>query len=371
MIDERHEELAALYALDLLEGAELAQFEAALARDPALQTLVRELRDASTALAQAASLTPPAALKDRVLASIADRAPAAPAPARDNVIRTSAFTFRRMVPWAIAASLALAAAWLGQRYLAANSEATHLRHQQALADIALQSVRQQLEAERIVTRRQVQDLDQQFNAASTQLAQARSEVDRITTQLASTTTQAADRARQLAAAEQQLGEARTRVADREREVASLTKRIDGLAGASVELGRQLDDAKVRIATLSAEIVVERDLANYKISVLASLAKDQPQALAVAVWDPAKKTGVLKVEKLPALAANQDYQLWIVDPQYKDPVDGGVFTVDPATGATRVSFSAKQPVTAVNAFAISRERKGGVPKAEGPIVLLGK
>ena len=43
MIDERHEELASLYALDLLEGAERAQFETALARDPELQALVREL----------------------------------------------------------------------------------------------------------------------------------------------------------------------------------------------------------------------------------------------------------------------------------------------------------------------------------------
>ena len=34
MIDERQEELASLYALDLLEGAERVQFEAALARDP-------------------------------------------------------------------------------------------------------------------------------------------------------------------------------------------------------------------------------------------------------------------------------------------------------------------------------------------------
>ena len=50
MIDERHEELAALYALDLLEGAEKTSFEAALAGSPELQMLVRELREASTAL---------------------------------------------------------------------------------------------------------------------------------------------------------------------------------------------------------------------------------------------------------------------------------------------------------------------------------
>ena len=51
---------------------------------------------------------------------------------------------------------------------------------------------------------------------------------------------------------------------------------------------------------------------------------RPKALAVAVWDPKKQEGVLSVENLPALAVNEDYQLWIVDPQYPNPVDGGVF-----------------------------------------------
>jgi len=92
---------------------------------------------------------------------------------------------------------------------------------------------------------------------------------------------------------------------------------------------------------------------------------------VAVWNPEKQEGMLKVEKLPALAANQDYQLWVVDPQYPNPVDGGVFTVDPETGVANVQFKARQPVNAINAFAVTLERKGGVPKAEGPFVLLGK
>ena len=59
------------------------------------------------------------------------------------------------------------------------------------------------------------------------------------------------------------------------------------------------------------------------------------------------------------------------PPDPNPVDGGVFTVDPTTGERRMKFKAKQPVGAVNAFAVTLERKGGVPKAEGPFVLLGK
>lgn len=334
MIDERHEELAALYALGLLEGKERAQFEAALARDLDLQALVRELRETSVSLARTAAVTPPPALKARVLASIDAATAGDHVPG--NIVRPSFFSLGRFAPWAIAASFALMAVLLGQRYFLADTEASVLRRQQTLTDLVLQSMRQQLEAERLVNGRRAQDLDRQ-------LTQARNEAERTAGQLA---------------------DANTRIA-------GLTQQVDTLAGATADLTRQLEQTRTRIAQLTADIVVERDLAEYKISVLASLVKDNPQAIAVALWDPGRKQGVLKVEKLPALATNQDYQLWVIDPQYKDPVDGGVFTVDPRTGVAQVKFTAKQPVNAVNAFAVSLERKGGVPKAEGPIVLLGK
>ncbi len=115
MIDERHEELASLYAFDLLEGAERTQFEAELARNPQLQAVVQELRATAASLAHTAPpRQPPGALKQRVLASIAatstDTVPAAP----DNIIRPVEFRRRStFLPWAIAACLALSAVWLG------------------------------------------------------------------------------------------------------------------------------------------------------------------------------------------------------------------------------------------------------------------
>ena len=127
----------------------------------------------------------------------------------------------------------------------------------------------------------------------------------------------------------------------------------------------------RVATLTAQLKLEGDIANLKITALASKLANSPEAVAIAVWNPLKQEGTLKVEKLPALAGGQDYQLWIVDPQYPNPVDGGVFTVDPNTGDQRLTFKANQPVKSIAAFAVTLERKGGVPKAEGPFVLLGK
>ena len=300
MSDERHQELAALYALDLLEGSELAAFETALARDPALGAVVREFRDTSAQFAHVAPLaTPPAALRDRVLASVNS----APVSARDRgkVVRFPAVRYLSGFGWAAAAGFALSAAWLGQLYLATRSELAAERDLNAVTTISLKSTGQLLEAERILTARQLRDT------------------------------------------EQLVADARSTLAQRDRQLAALTDQFKR----------------------------EGDLANLKIAALSSKLNNSPEAVAIAVWNPAKQEGVLKVEKLPALAGDKDYQLWIVDPQYPNPVDGGVFTVDPLTGERRVIFKAHQPVTSIAAFAVTLERKGGVPKAEGPFVLLGK
>jgi hypothetical protein len=191
--------------------------------------------------------------------------------------------FRPRLPWALATGFALCAAWFAQTYFAIRSESGLLRDQAVIAEVALQSSRQQLEAERIVNQQQLANLEKRL---STALAQG-------------------------------------------------------------------------------------DLANLKITALASMMDHYPKALAVAVWDPARQEGILQVEKLPALLAHQDYQLWVVDPQYPNPVDGGVFAVDPASGNARLTFKGRQPIGVVNAFAVTLERKGGAPKAQGPFVLLGK
>ncbi|MEO8045181.1 MAG: anti-sigma factor [Spartobacteria bacterium] len=108
----------------------------------------------------------------------------------------------------------------------------------------------------------------------------------------------------------------------------------------------------------------------QIASLSSKLENAPDANAVVVWDEKKQRGVLKVTQLPRNDENRDYQLWLVDPRYKDPIDGGVFHVS-NDGSLRVPFKPNSPVREAKAFAISLERKGGVTKAEGPIVLLGK
>jgi len=285
MIDDRLEELAALHALDLLEGAELDRFTEELQRNPELRRRVGDLRRAAAGMAHVApDAEPPAALRARILASasagrgqVPEMAPAAPSRAGRVV------PFAPWVPWLAAACFGVAAVWSGGLFLSARSENASLRERQRLAQLALEQTRGQL----------------------------------------------ADATRLLA-----------------------------------ESGRE-------IAELGASLKAEGDLAHFKISMLASMLGNSPAALAVAVWDPTREEGVLAVSRLPALAAAKDYQLWVIDPQYPSPVSGGVFAVDPVSGEAHVVFRADRPVKTIAKFAVSLERKGGVPKPEGPIVLLSQ
>lgn len=279
MIDERQEELAALYSADLLDGTAKAAFEAEIAHRRELGVLVAELREANTALALTTrQVAPPSALKARILAAIdtPSRAVASAAAQPDNVVP---FPLARFAPWGLAACLALAAGFLGLRLVSLRAENAALRTERELAEVA-------------------------YKMAQTQLGE------------------------------------RTVLAE-----------------------------KV-IADLGARLKHTEDLSRLKITALASLLGNTPEAKAIAVWDPEQQSGLLTVEKLPAVAAEQDYQIWVIDPQYPIPVDGGVFKPD-STGHAVLTFKADKPVKQAAAFAISLEKRGGVPKAEGPLVLLGK
>jgi len=129
-------------------------------------------------------------------------------------------------------------------------------------------------------------------------------------------------------------------------------------------------AEKMINDLGRKLRRSEDLARLKISALASLAGNTTEARVIAVWDPDQQAGLLASDKLPAISDTQDYQIWIVDPAHPNPVNGGVFHTA-ADGKMVMPFWPDQPVSKATAFAISVERKGGVAKAEGPIVLLGK
>ena len=323
MIEDRNDELATLHALGLLEGDELARFEKELAGDPALRKHVEELRTAAASLAHLAPAAhPPQALKDRILATVGRKRPAEP-------VRGRVLPFPNLIPWAVAACLAVSALWSGRLYLGQRSENALIREQQKLADIELRGVRDRMEAVQIVRQRELDDAERRLTDAGRRNS---------------------DSLREMAGLQKQVAEARLKFAD-----------------ACV----RADDAEQQIAQLAHKLKDEGDLAQFKIATLASMLGNSPQAVAVAVWNPMKQQGMLKVSKLAMPASDKDYELWAIDPQYASPVCCGLVSMDPSTGEAHVIFTAHRPINGVAKFAISLENKGGMPEPHGPIVMLSE
>jgi anti-sigma-K factor RskA len=99
------------------------------------------------------------------------------------------------------------------------------------------------------------------------------------------------------------------------------------------------------------------LANMRIAVLSAQLKADPKAVAVSVWDNEHQSGVVVVHHLKPPPPDKDYQLWIIDPKYKTPVDAGVFQVD-AKGNVRADFHARALIQTPSQFAVTVEKKGG-------------
>lgn len=133
---------------------------------------------------------------------------------------------------------------------------------------------------------------------------------------------------------------------------SLEKENSGLKEQLSQVGKESRLTDLRIAAL------EGQLEQYK------------GTRAVVVWDPTNSEGQIQLANLPQLDAGKDYQLWVVDPAQKHPVNAGLIHRNP-DGSAKVPFQPVQLVKDAAAFAISVEKEGGVDVAEGPIVILGK
>jgi len=120
----------------------------------------------------------------------------------------------------------------------------------------------------------------------------------------------------------------------------------------------------------ADLRDEDKLSKLRIATLSSKMNNSPETVGSVAWDGDKQRGVLTLEKIPPPGPAQDYQLWIIDPQYPQPISGGIVHVD-EHGDARIVFKVEVPIHAADKFAVSRERKGGVESAQGPIVMIGE
>jgi anti-sigma-K factor RskA len=126
----------------------------------------------------------------------------------------------------------------------------------------------------------------------------------------------------------------------------------------------VDRARLREQTTEA-------LSQVTFVTLGAASPDQPaKAKATVAWYSNQQTGIITIDNMPPAGPGRDYQLWAVDADHKDPISAGLIHIDP-NGVTRVRFKPEQSAAQIKAFAISIERAGGVPKREGPIVMIGK
>jgi anti-sigma-K factor RskA len=159
------------------------------------------------------------------------------------------------------------------------------------------------------------------------------------------------------------------VANVEKENAALQGRIASLDAERTRLEsrvstleKERQDLQIRVASLEDR----NPLREIQPITLAAQPGAPIAEKVMALWDPYRREGSLHA-KLPKPAPDKDYQLWIITPESKQPVDAGVI---PAV-SDNMMFTASRPVTQVAALAISIEPKGGSPSPQGPVIYLGK
>ena len=140
------------------------------------------------------------------------------------------------------------------------------------------------------------------------------------------------------------------------------------AGLAVFCGLLAFD-RVRLERELADIRAVDPLMQTTFYTLAPSAPAPADAKATVAWQPGRQSGVIRISNLPAPQPGKDYQLWAVDAEHKDPISAGVVRVD-KNGVAQIRFKPVEKAEHVKAFAISLEREGGVPKKEGPILLVG-
>lgn len=126
-------------------------------------------------------------------------------------------------------------------------------------------------------------------------------------------------------------------------------------------------AQLQHAAARDRVVVELLTAPDTLKV--TLASGAPRALPEgrAFYHPQK--GLLfYAAHLPALPANQTYQLWLV-PAKGNPINAGTFEVD-TRGDGQVLLPSLPSGVPAAAFAVTVEPAGGVPQPTGPKILIG-
>lgn len=306
-MDQRHEELAALNALGMLESDEKRVLDGTALADKELRDLRAELEAAAAELAYLIGpVEPPASMKRRIREKL--RAKGA---GRSFVPTAGAMI--GMLGWVLAVALAAAAAWLWNERakltqdLAAGSK--------ILASLTAPSASPE---EKKPVRSLEEELKKMHADFDAKTAALNGEIDAF----------------------------KKREAEAQAKISQLTNEVDTMKKANAE-------ARLEVATLSPN----PDIWEFRRSSM------------VVVWDQSRDHGVLMLDRMPKVEAGRDYQLWVIDPKKPSPVSAGVVAVD-SKGAVKTDFRPVEDVGEGVKFALTMEAKGGVPKGAGPTIFKG-
>jgi anti-sigma-K factor RskA len=326
MIDERRETQASLYVLGALPPDEVRDFESVLRSDLELQLLVKELRGTAGAMVAAfPQVAPPPDLKQKILAAVDEREGVAPTVVS---IDERAPSWMAWVPWALAACFAILC-------------------------VALISIGKSLRQHAVELTAQLEEKSQQTADLHQHVAELQSRVSQQTTsyqdRLVAVQTQLLQRIeainRQTAALTNQLQQQH---ADTRRQMVVYRDRVAGL-----EITNQaLNEALTTMANTDR-------FASARIAVLRPTPNGPAGAIGAAMWSAQDQRGMIVLENLPPLPANQSYQLWLIDPKLAIPVSGGVLPANTA-GSVRLPIATQFRVDAVDRFAMTIEPLGGMP-----------
>lgn len=262
-MDERHEELAALNALAMLESDEKRVLDGTALVDKDLRDLVTSLENVAAQLGLlVVPAEPPASMKRRIRDKIRARGGRRFAPSAGAVIGT--------LGWALAAALAVAAVWLW-------NDRSRLTQDLAAASKILASVIPPANAEE-KDKPPALSLEEELKKLQAGFDQKQ------------------------AALKAELQTARQKETEAQSKITGLTSEVDSLKKEASEFKMEF--------TADQSTVWE-----YRRSTM------------MIVWDGKSRQGMVVLDKMPKVEAGKDYQLWVVDPAKPAPVSAGVLTVD--------------------------------------------
>jgi len=134
------------------------------------------------------------------------------------------------------------------------------------------------------------------------------------------------------------------------------------------LKQQLDAERILAARQIADLTAQSASAPMTFVNLVAPQPGETTPSASVVWQPSTQAGAFISDRLPLLAPDEEYRLWLEDAS-GHAVGAGAVTVGP-TGATRAEFRAEQPMRNPSRITLTRERKGTTTQPTGPILLAG-